>query len=1179
MVDEIAGPSPCPVIEDVPLPDVVAEVLSATGRGEALVSELHQTSPFKHQPVSPIQRVAFAAALLCKGPDMWDAVSESSDSVMARPAWQAAQVFTHSKVKAMKHSIAANEGDTNAFESNIAGKLEWLVRHVHWPENDCVAPLPGSLSRGMSAPSFLRNHKESRQTVDDRMRHLAARIHGLESSTPQRGGGLDLSKAQAQLVNSPIESQGEVTAALVAAASAQRDAAVRRRLGLRLLRLLVKGAVEAEGVEPLLPGLHAALEDTLAQPLACLAHGGVSCKRAMLTELSALLREVHAHCTATSAPIATALSLAMMCVPLSRDELEPLLGSLLSILPTLALDGPSAAAACANTMGIGTTSYCRAHAAQLVLRAYICSQGHTGPALTALLGQLAASLDGMTSLPQVQGPPLPTTPCTGPLEIDWDFGAFGRLCPRSLDMQALSEELKANGSPAAAKSATAFTLKELRRQRATGVLSQTAAAQLFLRLPQGAREEAAVDPVEAVQVLRVDHGGEAPWPYDRRPGSCVAALTLLRPVAELLAMEVPGFVERLLQVVTSRAGQRLPASLAVCLYFKLGLPDEQVSVDSPKLLTLLGEVGRLGGLPASSCRGVLAFAALLARQLTSRANAITTSVLSALQGAVAEAPLAASSIAALDLLGGPASCAACQMQVLNTLFGRSLVVAADAQNVAVLSLDGAADAKAVQWVQWVDLQAPPREAPVVQGIGRASLWGESVVNCLLAAAQRLLARRDRVRERIPPEILRALAAVLPAAPRWDVGIVTEVVQELDSLAAAGVNDLSASPVELLEHRCTLLRLALWQEREKTSAAEKGFLDAASVEEEAALDRAAQVAEVPSVLSVLNHSVAWRGRYKLKRHTNTWYKLKWHMELRLCFQANGALEVSARWPKFPHPSAGRNARWTSDEEGGNGISLEFDVELPGGRREGGRTRDSEVFTWKGRLVQSRGCPHLEGTASGRSSELKYEWYTVPTDPLALLRASDLELFGKQDEGLPRPYSLLSFNTGFIEQKAEHFSSTLGLSSFIKSDGTARDLAMAAVRQLSMYEYINGPREVTKVTKQTQEESWGMHDSLEEEEGGVAGTTSLDERWCSVGEVLGDDGSGARPVRQIVAALEREERQLRHAVLMRLLQVSGVHKGVFSFGGLSDLCVIVIFVSDVWFSKGGVLRLLLLLCVIV
>ena len=41
--------------------------------------------------------------------------------------------------------------------------------------------------------------------------------------------------------------------------------------------------------------------------------------------------------------------------------------------------------------------------------------------------------------------------------------------------------------------------------------------------------------------------------------------------------------------------------------------------------------------------------------------------------------------------------------------------------------------------------------------------------------------------------------------------------------------------------------------------------------------------------------------------------------------------------------------------GSGVSVEFDLELPGGRREGGRTRDCEVFTWKGVLVQSRGTP--------------------------------------------------------------------------------------------------------------------------------------------------------------------------------------------------------------------------------
>lgn len=306
-------------------------------------------------------------------------------------------------------------------------------------------------------------------------------------------------------------------------------------------------------------------------------------------------------------------------------------------------------------------------------------------------------------------------------------------------------------------------------------------------------------------------------------------------------------------------------------------------------------------------------------------------------------------------------------------------------------------------------------------------------------------------------------------------------------------------------------------------------------------------EAPSLLGVLNQCAEWRGRYKLRRHTNTWYKLKWHMELRLTFRLGGELTVVARWPKFPQPSTCQHAKWRL-EAGGGGVVVEFELELPGGRREGGRTRDCEAFHWRGRLVQSRGAPHLEGTAAGSISDLRYEWYAVPPEPLSLLRAAELDLFGKLDESLPRPFSVLSFKTGFIEQKAEHFTSTLGLpSSFSKADSTARDLAVAAVGHVSRYHYINGPREIARHARQSQEESGGMRDSFLEGDAGSGVHSSLEEHWCSIGEALvpvapaaaptlGGSGSSSSSVGQeAVAALEREERQLRHALLMRLLQV--------------------------------------------
>ena len=55
----------------------------------------------------------------------------------AMMAWQSAQVFANNKVRPMKHSIAANEGDATAFEAGIASKLSWLVRSVAWPVGAC----------------------------------------------------------------------------------------------------------------------------------------------------------------------------------------------------------------------------------------------------------------------------------------------------------------------------------------------------------------------------------------------------------------------------------------------------------------------------------------------------------------------------------------------------------------------------------------------------------------------------------------------------------------------------------------------------------------------------------------------------------------------------------------------------------------------------------------------------------------------------------------------------------------------------------------------------------------------------------------------------------------------------------------------------------------------------------
>jgi len=1181
MLDDILGPDVShQVDEGPPLPEIVVEILGGTGWGESLVCMMHQKSPLRHQPVSPVQRAAFASAVLCKGPDFWEEIASDTSGAAAMAPWTTAQGFANNKVRSAKHSVAANEGNAAAFEAEIATRLTWLVKSLSWPGQE-TAPRADDLERAVTAPTttteLLPRRKVSKVnlTVVERMRHLRRmQMGGIEAP----GWHLNLSKAQAQLVDETAFGVGATnTDDLVAAAAAQRDVAIGRRSGLRLLRYLVRCAVNAEGVELLLPALHGALEETLSRPLVGLAHGGVSRKRAVLAELALLLRDVHDFCVdsggvcnaakSASMPLvtkssATALSLVMMCVPLPREELEPLLGRLLGSFPAVALESRGSA-------GQGGAGYRHAHAAQLVLRAYISGRGRGGPALTALLAQIAALFDCVAVPDPVAESNFLTSSCLDRLEIDWDFGAFGRLCSRSLDTKAISEMLPFGGSATDGHgfergSAMSLTLKDIRQQRANGSLPADAASNLLLRLPQGAHEDATVDAMEVLQALYASRGEEVVLPDDRKAGACVAALTLIRPVADLLTAEVPRIIERILRVATSGVTRRLPAALAVCLYMRIQLPDERVARDAPVLLELLGdamllatatgpaaEADAAGGKP----RGALAFAALLARQLSSRAAAMAGTVLNMLRDLSVEHQPSSGALASLELIGGPMRCAACQMQVLTTSFGRSMVVAADAQHVAVLSLDGAIDAKAVQWMKWADLQVPACELAVTASMGNTCVWGESVVNCLLAAVQQLLASSGNKEQRLAPQLLRALTAVLPVAPRWDVAMVTEVVRELDELAGSGIGEFASGSIELVEHHCTLLRLALCSEEGPFSTSSPSSADAtASAVLDSGTGRLSSMGGlraygVPSLLQVLNQETEWRGKYKLKRHTNTWCKSKWHFELRLNFRGHGELGAVGRWPKFTNPSTAVNASWQASQ--GGGVTVEFELELPGGRREGGRTRDGEAFTWKGRLVQSRGCPHFEGMASSRSSELKYEWYVVPPDPLLLLRATDLGLFGNQDEAMPRPFSLLSFNTGFVEQKAEHFSNTLGLSNFTKKDGTARDIAVTAVEQLSYYQFVNGPKEVARVVKESGEEAWGMRDGLQEDEdasggspasgggGGDGGGGCIEERWRSVQEVFGE-GSGIRSAGEILISLRREVRQLRHALLMRLLQVMLAHR---------------------------------------
>ncbi|CAE8644112.1 unnamed protein product [Polarella glacialis] len=1321
-IEELTGPSDLSdtvfSLPEPPLPEVVAEILSGTGRGEALVCELHgrgslavssslsppshrslmplssspsspSSSPMDRRSVGPVQRAAFAAAVLCGGPDAWEAAAEDPSAASSAACWRAAEAFVNLRVRPAKQAIAAEHGDVASFEAEVADQIAWLVKHVLWSDHLAASSLPQSarlLGRAVTAPTRAAEAMVRRKLLIDPLPQPSCspstsassgtRGNDAEGMRPRLGSTesmyLDLSKdfsegsghalsgAQLQVLaltaaayseaseaasDRPLQAaaartggQGAGVNSLIAAAASQRHCAVGRRLGLRLLRFLVRRAAESEGLVMMLPALQAALEPTLLQPLLGVAQAGSSWRRSVLAELAGVLRDVHGASggrraeSSGASEVAEALSLSFLCLPLPRADLEPIFGSLLGGLPVLALGA---------SQGLGQ---CCARAALLVLRAYLGGQGRGGPALAALLGQVASLLDASVAKllkaedstgTQPLQPPFPlASSITEPLEIDWDFGPFGRLCPRALDISAIQKMLCLEASPEEAnldEHLFSLSLREIRRLRASGVLHAGAASSLLLRLPQvckaGSKAEdgISVDPLEAAQVFRAGKGEQSqPLPHSGSSGSCVAALTLLRPVADLLLSEVPGIAEKLLRVADQNFG--LPACLAICLYFRLPLADEQVASHAPRLLSMLGEAERLAQLQPGQptlvpqgrgCRrGALAFSSLLSTQLASRSSALAAAV----HGSITDFGEAAK--AALRLIGGPMCCAACHMQILGTLSGRSMVVGTDARQVAVLALDGPSDAPAVQWVPWSVLQGP------VSNTSRGAIWGENIVGTLQKFVRQQLAgereipkssswqkrsmprsdssansglsdecfaqpikhQQQQQQQWVPSlDLLRALAAVLPSSPCWDMSIVSDVVRELDELAATGVNDLSSGlHIEFIEHRCALLRLALLDaepqleptlEDSGNGKASTCDLDGAASNSVTLPEAAAScvsnlgydASSVPSVSSsdatlsvpeALSQGAEWRGRYKLKRHTNTWYKAKWHMHMNLAFHPDGGLDVTVRWPKFPQPVSGRNARWNQSDESVRGslssncgVSVVFEAELPAGRREGGRTRDLEVFTWRGHLHFSRGCPHLQGTATCQSSELVYEWYVVPPDPLALFRASSsLDIFGRPEEALLQPFSLMSFNSGFLGQKTEHFRSSLGLvnddeklDNAVLQDicgsgvsqskgcgdkaqwparGTPHDLAVAAVHGLKRYTHVHGPPEVTTVAKSvaTSEESFGLREFTPEASvdasavdpsstssgalgpgvggaaAGVAGAAPGNARWCPLSDVL-------------------------------------------------------------------------------
>ncbi|CAE7581476.1 unnamed protein product [Symbiodinium natans] len=368
----------------------------------------------------------------------------------------------------------------------------------------------------------------------------------------------------------------------------------------------------------------------------------------------------------------------------------------------------------------------------------------------------------------------------------------------------------------------------------------------------------------------------------------------------------------------------------------------------------------------------------------------------------------------------------------------------------------------------------------------------------------------------PLELLRATAAALHGSGCWDAALLAEVVRTLDRLAPNQKPPPSGCFVELAEHRCLLLRLSMAMAGTASAEVEprRSHTLAKPPPAPSSPHSPSFVEEAATLPNILNQSADWRGRYKLKRHTDTWFKAKWQIQFNLNFSETGSLYVTVRWPKFGQPAVARLGRWYKDTGGRGGIAITFEAELPEGRREGGRTRDGQVFSWQGHLVCSRGCPHLEGTARSRVSDLSYEWYVVPPEPLSLLRAPMLDLFGEPDETLMRPYSLLSFNIGFSGPKMEHFAHALRLTPVEgKEPATPLELAAAAVANRHQYSYVHGPPSVGKASRQgVEEETFGLCQTAERHEGdadsgqgcsaaqGWESLAASQARWCSTNEVL-------------------------------------------------------------------------------
>eukprot|EP00439_Symbiodinium_sp_Y106_P009580 s517_g1.t1 len=741
---------------------------------------------------------------------------QANDSafVAVRKNGTLAENFVQKKVRPAKQAIAAEEGDAAAFEAALADRLTWLVRHVVWSSQ--VAPPPTELSRASTSP--IRRPKVPQETdsqlrwplsppgkaARQRLKELHRAGSGDHDSSEAEEGAHLLSGIQMQLLAQLSDeyskgkgkdsqqdgacSDGTVSrVSFEASVQSQRQLAIRKQLGLRLLRHLAKTASEAQDLDLLLPSLQEALEPSLTSPLRGIAQSGIGARRAVLDELSLLLREVVAACTTE---VSRPLGLSFLCLPLPKVDMEGVLGSLLSGLPALALD-------CQQ----GPAQLLTARVASLVLRVYLDGPGSGSSVEAAILNQVEALLEQISNA-EGQVPVPMVSSMTEPLEVDWDMGAFGRLRSRKLDMSGVKQMAAAvAGEDAADGEVQNLSLSKLRELRASGEISDVAFCAMLLRLSQAEAgrglNDVCVDAVEFQHAMCLARGQSSPWTSSLRAGVCAAALSFLRRGASK-AGEAPATAEKLIQVASRSTS--FVSTLAINLYFKLQLPDDKVAAHVPQFLALLGEAdAATEGLSSARRRGCLATASCLSLELAKRATAVIPTVRRLLADAVDRSE-DATVRSALRVLGGVRRCSSYHMQAVSTCSGAAIVVGADERSAVLLTLQG--DVKMLTRLPWSSLEGHCGTWPTE--------WQDDEILALLRQSLQKSLREGAADAAEGPrlELLRATASALHGSGCWDASLLAEVVRALDRLAPNNKRSPSSCFVELAEHRCLLLRLSM-----------------------------------------------------------------------------------------------------------------------------------------------------------------------------------------------------------------------------------------------------------------------------------------------------------------------------------------------------------------------------------